>query len=198
MDCISDDLKKTKSFWVTAVQNSLYMLKNAPLIFKLDEDVVLSAVRYDGEQIEFADECLRKMPTIFLEAIHQIANRRGTCNPDMISHLIPTQLISDKSFLLQAIKDYPHIFELSTVPLEIRSDRDFMLQVIKKTYGWIIEYSSAELQYDRQFIVEAAILNKDILRWLPKNFKDDKELKGMLRKEGIESEITFAEDDPFF
>jgi hypothetical protein len=196
MDCISDDLKKTKAFWVTAVQKSLYMLKNAPLIFKQDEDVVLSAVRYNGELIEFAEEPLRTNPGILLKAIHQIAKRRGACNPARISHMIPSQLISDESFLLPVIKDYPRIFEL--VPMDIRSDKEFMLNIIQKTYGWIIEYSSPDLQYDRQFIVEAAKLNKDILRWLPKNFKDDKELKGMLRKEGIESDITFAEDDPFF
>ncbi len=196
IDCISDDLRKTKTFWITAVQKSLYMLKNAPLIYKQDEDVVMSAVRYHGELIEFADECLRKKPGIFLEAIHQIANRRGACNPDMISHLIPFQLLSDKSFLIRAIEDYPRIFEL--VPMDIRSDKEFMLNIIQKTYGWMIQYASTELQSDRQFIVEAAKLNKDILRWLSKNFKNDNELIGMLSKEGIESDITFAEDDPFF
>lgn len=189
IDCIFDDLKKTKEFWVTTVRESLYMLKNAPLIYKQDEDVVLSAVRYDGELIEFADECLRKMPTIFIEAIHQIANRRGTCNPDVISHLIPFQLISDRSFLMQAIKDYPRIFKL--VPLEIRSDREFMLQVIKKTYGWIIQYVAPELQSDKQFILEAAKSNRDILNWLPEDFKDDKELFDILRKEGIEPLKTY-------
>ena len=196
IDCIFDDLKKTKEFWVTTVGKSLYMLKNAPLIYKQDEDVVLSAVRYDGELIEFADECLRKMPTIFLEAIHQIANRRGTCNPDVISHLIPFQLISDRSFLMQAIKDYPRIFKL--VPLEIRSDREFMLQVIKKTYGWIIQYVGPELQSDKQFILEAAKYNRDILRWLPQNMKDDKELLEMIIKEGIEPFNPSSQDDLWF
>ncbi len=198
IDCISDDLKKTKEFWITAVRKSMYILKNAPLIYKQDEDVVLSAVRYDGELIEFADECLRKMPTIFLEAIHQIANRRGTCNPDMVCHLIPSQLISDKSFLLNAIKDYPHIFKLVTVPMEIRSDREFMLQVIKKSYGWIIQYVACELLSDRQFIVDAAKLNKGILRWLPENLNGDQELFEMLRKERIEPDKVFSKDDLFF
>lgn len=189
IDCISDDLKQTKAFWVAAVQKSLYMLKNAPLDYKQDEDVVLSAIRYHGELIEFADENLIKNPKIFLEAIHQINNRRGGCDPGMISHLIPFQLTSDRSFLLQAIKDYPRIFEL--VPLEIRSDRNFMLQVIEKTYGWIIEYVTPDLQCDRQFILAAAKRNKDILGWLPEHYKEDKELIEMLNNEGIESDLIY-------
>ena len=196
IDCISEDLKKTKKFWVTAVQKSLYMLKNAPLIFKQDEDVVLSAVRYNGELIEFAEETLRTNPEILLEAIHQIAKRRGACNPDRISHMIPSQLLSDESFLLHAIKDYPRIFEL--VPMDIRSNREFMMQVIKKTYGWIIQYVAPELQSDKQFILEAAKSNRDILRWLPENFKDDKELLEMLKKEGIEPFNPRPQEDLWF
>jgi len=196
MDCISDDLKKTKAFWVTAVQKSLYMLKNAPLIYRQDKEVVLAAVLYDGELVEFAGESLRNDPEIYLAAISQINNRRGACDPGQILHLIPEKFRSDKAFLIKAVENYPRIFEHVTP--DVRSDREFMLEIIKKTYGWIIEYVSPELQSDRQFIVEAAILNKDILRWLSKNFNNDKELFEMLSKEGIEPIKAFSENDLFF
>jgi hypothetical protein len=196
MDCISDDLKKTKAFWVTAVQKSLYMLKNAPLIYRQDKEVVLAAVLYDGELVEFAGESLRNDPEIYLAAISQINNRRGACDPGRILHLIPEKFRSDKGFLIKAVENYPRIFEHVTP--DVRSDREFMLEIIKKTYGWIIEYVSPELQSDRQFIVEAAILNKDILRWLSKNFNNDKELFEMLSKEGIEPIKAFSENDLFF
>jgi hypothetical protein len=196
IDCISEDLKKTKEFWETAIQKSLFMLKNAPLIYRQDKEVVLSAIRYHGELVEFADERLKDDPEIYLASIRQIRNRRGTCDPGQIIHLIPEKFKSDMEFLLKALDDYPRIFE--HVPMDLISDREFMLEVIKRTYGWIIQYAAPELKSDRQFIVAAAKLNKDILRWLPKNFKDDKELIELLRKERIESDITFSEDDPFF
>jgi hypothetical protein len=196
MDCISDDLKKTKAFWVTAVQNSLYMLKNAPLIYRQDKEIVLAAVWYDGELVEFAGESLRNDPEIYLAAISQINNRRGACDPGRILHLIPEKFRSDKGFLIKAVENYPRIFEHVTP--DVRSDREFMLQIIKKTYGWILEYVAPKLQSDRQFILEAAILNRDILRWLPENFQDDKELLEMLKKEGIEPIKVLSKDDLFF
>jgi hypothetical protein len=185
IDCISENLKTTKEFWKTAVRNSLYMLKNAPLIFKQDKEVVLSAILYHGELVEFADESLNDDPEIYLTSIHQISNRKGACDPGQIIHLIPKKFKSDMEFLLKALDDYPHIFE--HVPMEIRSDREFMLELIKRTYGWIIEYSAPELQSDKRFIVEAAKRNVDILGWLPEHNKEDKELIEMLSNEGIES-----------
>ena len=97
---------------------------------------------------------------------------------------------------MHAIKDYPRIFE--QVPLEIRSDIEFMLLVISKTYGWILEYVDPELQSDKQFILEAAKSNRDILRWLPQNMKDDKELLEMITKEGIEPFKPSSQDDLWF
>ena len=196
IDCISEDLKKTKKFWVTAVRESSYMLKNAPLIYRQDKEIVLSAIWYHGELVELADESLRNDPDIFLAAISQIKNRRGLCDPGIIMHLLPENFKSNKDFLLKVVHDYPRIFEL--VPLDIRSDREFMLQIIKKTYGWILEYVAPKLQSDRQFILEAAIFNRHILRWLPENFKDDKELLEMLKKEGIEPFNPKPQDDLWF
>lgn len=196
IDCISNDLKETKTFWKAAVSVNPYTLKYAPLLFKKDKDIVLSALCSHGELLEFADESLRNDPEIILEAIHQIIYRREARNPEMISHLIPYQMIMDKTFLLNAVKDYPRIFEL--VPMDIRSDSEFMLQIIKISDGLIIQYAAPELQSDRQFIVEAAKINEGILRWLPENLKDDNELIKMLRNEGIDPDKAFSEDDLFF
>ncbi len=196
IDCISEDLKKTKEFWETAVRNSLYMLKNAPLIYRQDKEVVLSAIRYHGELVEFADESLKDEPDIYLAAIRQISTRRGACDPGGIMHLIPEKLMSDKEFLLDAVEYYPHIFD--QVPVELRSEREFMLDVIKKTYGWIIKYAAPELQSDILFVVEAAKSNRDILRWLPESTRNDSELKELLEKEPAlttEQESYFEFDD---
>lgn len=196
LDCISNDLKETRTFWKAAVCVNPYTIKNAPLIFKKDKDIVLSSLCSHGELIEFADESLRNDPEIILEAIKQIKYRREARNPEVISHLIPYHMIMDKTFLLNAVKDYPRIFEV--VPMDLRSDREFMLQIIKTSDGLIIQYAAEELQSDKHFIVEAAKLNEYILRWLPENFKDDKELFELLREEGVEPIFTWSEADLFF
>lgn len=192
IDSISENLKKTKEFWLTSVRESRYLLKNAPSIYRQDKDVVLSAVRYDGSLIEFAAESKRCDPEIFLEAIHQIAG--GSRNPEIILHLIPYQLLADKTFIINAIQDYPRILE--DVPMTIKADREFMLQVIKKTRGWTIRMVAPEFHWDRQFIVEAAKLNFEILEWLPVDYKNDKELFEMLKKEGIKTEKALIKVNP--
>ena len=193
IDSISENLKKTKEFWITAVSNSLYMLKNAPMIYRQDKEVVLSAVRYDGKLIEFAAESLRCDPEIFLEAIHQIAHLGGARKTEIILHLIPYQLLADKTFIIKVIQDYPWILEY--VPMAVKSDREFMLQVIKETKGWTITIVAPEFHWDRQFIVEAAKLNFEILEWLPLGYNNDKELFEMLKKEGIKTEKALIEVD---
>jgi hypothetical protein len=177
IDCISEDLKKTKEFWKTAVTKSWYMLKNAPLIYRQDKQVVLSAIMYHGELVEFADDSLKDDPEIFLAAISQVRNRRGACDPGEVMHLIPEKFKSDQEFLIKALDNYPHIF--NHVPMVIRSDRKFMLEVIKRTYGWIIKYAAPELQLDKQFILYAAKSNPDIMRWLPGNNSNNDELDNL-------------------
>jgi CO dehydrogenase/acetyl-CoA synthase delta subunit len=110
-------------------------------------------------------------------------------------HLIPYQLLADKTFIINAIQDYPRILEW--VPMSIKSDREFMLQVIEKTNGWTLRIVAQELEYDLQFIVEAAKLNFEILEWLPFHYKYDKELFEMLKKEGIKTEKALIEVDKF-
>lgn len=185
LDCISDDLKKDKNFWRTAVQESLYILKNVPLIYRQDKEIVLSAIRSNWKLIEFVDESLRNDPDIFLAAIREICNRRGPSDPGSIMELMPENFISDWEFLLNPVEDYPRMFE-DEIKV-IRSDKEFMLKIFEKIYRWILDYVTPELQSGKQFIVEAAKRNKDILMYLPEHYK--LEFIGMLNNEGIESDL---------
>lgn len=138
-------------------------LENCPEFMRNDKDVVLDAVRYRADSIQFASEELRNDKDVVLEAV----NRDG-----LVLEILSKEFQNDKDVILEAIKNDIEALEFASK--EIKADKEFLLKAIK--YGSdALLFASEEIKADKEFMFKAVKYNRWTLEFASDEIKNDKE-----------------------
>ena len=156
LDYAADELKASQQFWLETVNRNLYVLKHAPEEYRNDHEVALSAVLYHWELIEFLSDRLKYDPEIFMEAIKQVSQRKGKCEPNLIFQLLPVRLRDDNTFFNEVVAFSTAIFNYKSAGLK---NDDGMLKSLKIIYSFIVTFTSVELSSDPQSVLDSLLSN---------------------------------------
>ena len=151
------------------VQESGSELGNLPEEFKKDKDVVYAAMVEDGDNLEFADDSLKKDKKIILPLVKDFTG--------ILCH-VGESLKSDREVVLAAVINDASNFKF--VDDSLRKDKEFVLDALKKVGGgdsvWIAEYADDSLKKDKEVVLEAVKQDGSNLQYADDSLKKDKEI----------------------
>ena len=132
------DIKDNKEIVLDIMREDGFELEFASDKLKADKEVVFAAVQFDGSNLQFADKTLQGDQEIVLEAIAN-ADHRGDMEKDYPMIYASYKLVSNKEFMLKAVKIDPlSYFYLSA---ELESDKDLFLEALK---SWKMKWDEEE------------------------------------------------------
>ncbi len=173
-----ENLKTNREFVLKALKLGA-SLRDVGKSLCSDREVVLTAVKSDGNNFKYADKSLKADREVVLESMnHAYGN-------DMVLGNVDKNLWANRKFVLEAIKLWhkntqnrfiEHPFQFANERL--RSDREVALEAIKSTNGKAFLDTDPHLRADRQFILEAIkVSNGLVLPYVDKNiFNADPEV----------------------
>jgi len=125
---------------------------------KSDKEVVISAVLSSPASIKYADHKLQGDSDVILEALNKLNNGfyeetdGEFYEADVIMKYVPYSLVSDKEFMLKAIKIYPDSYRYASTNL--MNDKDFILDAVRSNSD-VLEFLDSELRSDKEIIMTA-------------------------------------------
>jgi len=122
LDSAPLDVRNNKVIVLDVVSNSGWQLEFASDKLKADKKVVSLAVKSDGGSLKFADKILKNDQEVVLLAL---ANDENGDEP--ITHA-SYQLISNKEFMLRAVRIDPYTFHHAST--DLMSDKDLIIKTI--------------------------------------------------------------------
>jgi hypothetical protein len=133
---------------------------------KNDKEVVLAAVRNNGEAIEFASDSLKNEWEIVCEAINQ------SCSLEHVSE----KFRDDKQIVITAIKKNKyHSNQIRFASERLKNDREVALSALAKC-GSDLEYVSSQLKKDKEVVLTAVGNNGMALEFASDELKNDAEI----------------------
>jgi len=122
---------------------------------KSDKEVVISAVLSSPASIKYADHKLQSDPDVILEALkkgyYELDGERFS-EIDEVMVYASYRLVSDKEFMLKAIKIYPDSYRYASTNLI--NDKDFILDAVRSNSG-VLEFLDSDLRSDKEIIMTA-------------------------------------------
>ncbi|KAG2373346.1 hypothetical protein C9374_012212 [Naegleria lovaniensis] len=189
MNSVPTVLRKNKEFMLKVVQLNGKALSYAELPLKNDLDIVLAAVRQNGEALRciYVDPtcCLRSNKDVILEAIKQ--NKKAL-------QWVPMNLLTDLSFMLKVVTlIFPEFEGLKFASDDLKNDKDIALVAVKKD-GNALNFVSAALKSDYDVVLAAVRQYEHALVYASNDLRNDKEIVlEAIRKYG--SALCFASDE---
>lgn len=104
---------------------------------------------------------------------------------------IPYDLMSDREFVLEAVKKNPNSFAHASE--EIRNDRDIVMTAVSGA-GYTLEYVSEELRNDRDVVIAAVKRHGFVLKYASRELRNDCEIVKAAVNERWES-LEYASEE---
>ena len=153
---ISHDCENYKEIVLSAVKNNGDSLEYASSELRADKEVVLEAVKNDGYALQYASKKLQADKDILLEAVK---------NDGYALQYASKKLQADKDILFEAVKNDPDAIGFASKKL--LGNKDFVLEAVKNN-GYALDFASYELQNDKDILFEAAKNNGHSRAYAPR------------------------------
>jgi hypothetical protein len=132
--------------------------------FKGDKDVVLAAVKQNGEALKFASEELQGDKGFMMAVVAQNG---------VALEFASEELQGDKEVVMAAVKQ--NGVALNYVSEELKADKEFMMAAVKQN-RFALKYAPEELQGDKEFVLAAVTQNGEALEYVSEELRQDKEV----------------------
>lgn len=135
--------------------------------FTSKREILLEFIKQDGDWLEVAPIELKSNPELMLEVL--AIDVATSC----AMRYLPDSLLSDKEFMLDAIKEDAQIFEYASDAL--KADREIALAAVKED-GDLLRFVSDKLKSDKLLVIEAVKQWGDALVYASKELQGDQEV----------------------
>ena len=153
------DYTNDKEVVMAAVKNNGQALEFASPSLQEDKEVVMAAVRNDGSAIQFASALLQKDKDVLLASVKN----------NIYALYTYRELQHDKDIFMAAV---PIGYSLQFASNALRNDKEFILSLVKKN-GMALEFASFTLKQDKDIIFAALTQNGNALWHLPLNILNE-------------------------
>lgn len=159
LELAGSDYTNDKEVVMAAVKNNGQALEFASSFMQEDKEVVLAAVRNDGSAIQFASASLQKDKDVLLSSVKN----------NIYALYTYRELQDDKDIFMAAVTIG---YSLQFASNALRGDKEFILSLVKKN-GMALEFASFVLKQDKDVIFAALTQNGNSLWHLPLNILND-------------------------
>ena len=165
-------LKSNRDFVIRAIEvYACPTLEYCDKSFRNDIEIMRRAVQIDGLAYKYASFELQSNIEIINIAISQNSSVINIINPSIIS---ANKLYSDPEFILAAIKE-ENEYIIKKADSELWSNKDFVIKALKINKE-LIDQVDKKLFNDKDFVKEAMEIDTAYLAYIGNELKNDKEL----------------------
>jgi len=194
-DDIDESLKSDKEILRKAIEKG-YDLRKADENMSLDRDLVLSSVKNNNNNFEYAKDIFKKDKDFVFEVL-------GACYHNLM--YADESLRKDREFILKIIKLYPYAFEYADesikdkeLALIAEKQADYLNMASLKKNGQGLDLVDENITDNREFVTEVIKKNPMAYRSVSPRLKKDKELLLLAFKSindyGIYNMLMYADD----
>lgn len=133
----------TKKEAMNLVRNDGSELKNLPVNFREDKEIVLAAITNYGSSLEYASSEIKADKEIVLKAVK---------NGGYALQFASENLKADRDIVLEAVKSYGWVLQYASIPL--RDDKEIVMESLNE-YGNFLRYASDRLKGDKEVVLKA-------------------------------------------
>ena len=133
-------------------------LKNLPVNFRDDKEIVLAAISNYGSSLEYASSEIKADKKIVMKAVK---------NGGYALQFASDNLKADRDIVLEAVKSYGWVLQYASIPL--RNDKQIVIESLRE-YGQFIRYASDKLKRDKEVVLKAIYNWND--KWFVRDFFD--------------------------
>eukprot|EP00929_Paragymnodinium_shiwhaense_P072862 TRINITY_DN36997_c1_g1_i1.p1 TRINITY_DN36997_c1_g1~~TRINITY_DN36997_c1_g1_i1.p1 ORF type:complete len:252 (+),score=41.28 TRINITY_DN36997_c1_g1_i1:802-1557(+) len=181
------------------------MLRFASSKLRSDEEVVLAAVRSDGDSLKFASASLKGNREVVLEAMASTEDALRYAG----QHLIETS--ADLRQFRNTLKQLGGMVAHSVIPLDpvglpgVDWSHRGMVRALVRRHGGALEHASAALRSDRELVLDAMVVDYSRLRHAAQVLKEDVTMQKLQQRARAISEVVdsvgiieqFHDTEPF-
>ena len=158
LDYKNDNYSKLLYIIINLYKNNSYDI----IINSSYKELVLKAVKYNGEVLEYISIDLQKDKEIVLKGVEQNG---------MSLAFIDIDLQNDKEIVLAAVKQNGNA--LCYASSYLQNDKEIVLIAVKR-YGYALQYASSNLQDDNEVVIAAVKQYRNALKFASINLQNDK------------------------
>ena len=185
-----------KDFWIKATKSNHEIVNYIPEKIRTEREFALDLIKINGDFLHALNQSLSSDPILFVCAMSQIKNRRGSTVISNIYPLLNQELKGNRSFMAEASTLDFHI--LAFCSDELKADVNFLRSILKSTYGWAYAYANIELKMDQYFIQAAITLNTYLAKEIPSEALNNPFVIALLKELQIDLNKKVSDDDlPF-
>ena len=176
-------LRQKVNLFLDLIEAGRVSLQDLSEDYRKNRDLVLCAVKVDGNELSFAKDYFGADREIVLAALDSISQGRMT-PPDRHVHWgfgdIPMELLEDHEVVLAILKAEDFVWEstfsvLRFVPDHLKKHRDIVLAALS-TWGAELQHVPEPLRSDREMVLKAMTTNGLALQYAPQFLLDDLEI----------------------
>jgi len=194
-DDIDESLKSDKEILRKVIEKG-YDLRKADENMSLDRDLVLSSVKNNNNNFEYAKDIFKKDKDFVFEVL-------GACYHNLM--YADESLRKDREFILKIIKLYPYAFEYADesikdkeLALIAEKQANYLNMASLKKNGQGLDLVDENITDNREFVTEVIKKNPMAYRSVSPRLKKDKELLLLAFKSindyGIYNMLMYADD----
>mmetsp|Transcript_78556 Transcript_78556/g.139368 ORF Transcript_78556/g.139368 Transcript_78556/m.139368 type:complete len:313 (-) Transcript_78556:142-1080(-) len=161
---VDEDLQQDRDVVLAAMRHEGNSLQLVSETLRNDRDVVRVALKTRARALEHASRTLRADKQLVMDAVSQ---------DGLAVQYASSQLLSDVDVAAAAVKQNGYSLEL--LPSEIRSRRDVVILALQQQ-GEAFQFLADDLRNDRELVLMAVSCNSEALRWIPSTFLEEKEV----------------------
>ena len=185
-----------KDFWIKATKSNHEIVNYIPEKIRTEREFALDLIKINGDFLHALNQSFSSDPILFVCAMSQIKNRRGSTVISNIYPLLNQELKGNRSFMAEASTLDFHI--LAFCSDELKADINFLRSILKSTYGWAYTYANIELKMDQYFIQAAITLNTYLAKEIPSEALNNPFVIALLKELQIDLNKKVSDDDlPF-
>ncbi|CAE7263974.1 unnamed protein product [Symbiodinium natans] len=163
MGCVaSKDLQADKEVVLAAVKKNGEALRRVSTEFRADKEVVLKAVKQNGFALRYASKDLQADKKVVLGAVKRYGGALREASEDVKA---------DKTVVLKAVKQNGKA--LSYASEDLQADKEVVLKAVKKN-GNALRFASEDLRADKKVVLEAVKKNGAILKLASEDLRGDR------------------------
>lgn len=147
--------------FVNDVRNNPLILRDAPIEYRSNPEIVRIAVNRIGSLLQYASEELKNDKNIVLAAIRSDGNAFQYASDE---------LKDDENFVFGLVKDDVRV-PFKYASHRLRTNEKFVLKCVKYS-----PFAINEFKNDREVVLKAIEIQPDVFEWLSKTLKSDKEV----------------------
>jgi hypothetical protein len=164
LEFAAEKLRSNREIVLAAVKANGNALKFAAKELRSDREIVLAAVIKNGSALECTAEELKSDREIVFAAV---------LNDGSALEFAVEELKSDREIVLAAVSNYGSALEHKTN--ELKSDREIVLAAVSNN-GMALEHTTNELKSNREIVLAAVSNNGYALQFAGDEFKSDREI----------------------